>query len=67
MAKRVYRAVRTSSFMPFDQGNKWVIEAPNGHIIHDWAGRNEGLKQNDAIRGARALNDGTMSESEFSK
>jgi Ni,Fe-hydrogenase III large subunit len=53
--------------MPFDQGNKWVIEAPNGDIIHDWANKDKGLKQNDAIRGANALNSGEMTESDFSK
>lgn len=62
-----YRAARTSSFMPFDEGNKWVIMAPDGLIIHDWAGCNKGLTQNEAIKGAKALNAGAMEESDFSK
>lgn len=58
MAKqKVYRAVRTSSFMPFDQGNKWVVTAPNGEIIHDWAAAGQGMKQNEAIRFAKTLNE----------
>lgn len=67
MAKRVYKAVRTSCFMPFDQGNRWVIEAPNGDIIHSWAGAGQGLRQNEAISGARELNAGTKTEEDFSK
>lgn len=65
MAKKIYRAVRTSSFMPVDQGNKWVVIAPNGDIIHDWARKDQGLRQNDAIRIAKGLNDGSLKFEEF--
>lgn len=64
MNKR-YRAVRTSEFMPFDQGNKWVVIAPNGNIIHNWAGENKGMKQNDAIRLAKGLNENTIDPSNY--
>lgn len=67
MAKKIYTARRTSSFMPFDQGNRWVIESPYGDILHAWAGHGEGLSQNEAIRYAKALNAGTMSEADLPK
>lgn len=57
MTKSVYKAVRTSSFMPFDEGNKWVVIEPNGLIygVLD-AGIHE-MGQNEAIRLAKELNE----------
>ena len=57
MAKRIYKAERTSSFMPFDQGNIWVVIEPNGLI---YGIRDEGtheMRQNEAIRLAKKLNE----------
>lgn len=60
MAKKIYHAKRTSSFMPFDGGNCWVVFDLNGEIIHDRAGSHN-MKQNEAIGLAKALNAGQIS------
>lgn len=64
MAKKVYRAVRTSEFMPIDQGNKWVVEAPDGDLIHALSedGAAASLTQNEALRIAKELNSSNGSE-----
>ena len=53
--KKVYRAVRTSEFMPFDQGNAWIVSQPNGqiHVLENGEHR---MKQNEAIRLSKELN-----------
>ena len=55
--KKKYVAERTSSFMKFDQGNKWVVVCPDGLI---YGTRDEGthfMSQNEAIRLAKKLNE----------
>lgn len=58
MAKRVYKAERTSSFMGYDQGNRWVVIEPNGlfyNLFDESADIH--MTQNEAIHLAKELNE----------
>jgi hypothetical protein len=58
MAKRVYKAERTSSFMRYDQGNRWVVIEPNGLIYNLFdESADIHMTQNEAIRLAKELNE----------
>jgi len=58
MAKKLYKAVRTSQFMPIDRGNEWVVIEPNGLIYNLFDGSADiYMPQNEAIRLAKELNE----------